>query len=555
MTKLYQIRRSLFLLGILLFSSLSAASPHLIYNVSGYTLSKGHWQRFDSLLFDQGVVLETGQFGQLKSKAEAWNRIDGQGAMLIPGLTDAHGHLLGLGLNVSRLDLRDAQSLEQALNSIDAYVKSHSSQRWIQGRGWNQVFWEDNQKQFPNKNQLDEVISERPVWLRRIDGHAGWANSKALQIAGISKSSIDPEGGKIVRNKAGEPTGVLIDNAMSMMEEKIPSINDKERQAALKAAFAHMLELGLTSMHDAGTDYETMHMLLGMSARGQIPVRINAMISGDDKKLDEMLKMGKVHEPYLEVNSVKLYADGALGSRGAWLLEPYQDQPEQSGLVLTDPAKLKTMFVHLAAKGYQVNVHAIGDKANREVLNIIEGLPEASTAHHLRHRIEHAQIVNVDDIPRFAQLGVIASMQPTHATSDKNMAPDRLGEKRLAGAYAWRKMLDHHVKLAFGSDFPVELANPMLGIYASVTRMDLKGEPKGGWLPGEKLSMAETLQAFTLGAAYAGFLEDQLGSLEPGKKADFVLLDQDLFEIEQSRIPATKVLQTWVDGQLRYQKP
>ncbi len=546
------LKLSHILLTVLLLPSLSVASPKLIYNVKGYTISQGQWQEFEAILFDEGKVLSTGTTSGLNNKAKPWNRFDGEGAMLMPGLIDAHGHLLGLGLNLSRIDMRSADSLKKSLKMIRDYAEKHPDHQWLQGRGWNQVLWEDNKKQFPDKQNLDELSIDKPIWMRRIDGHAGWANSKALELAGVSKNTLDPAGGKIYRDKNGEPTGILVDNAMDLIEKNIPALNPQERRDALDAAFLHLNELGITSMHDAGTDADTLDMLLKQSAQGGLPVRVYSMLSGADNRLESMLSYGHINEPDLKVRSVKLYADGALGSRGAWLLEPYHDDPGQSGLALVEPEQLKKDFHYLANLGYQVNVHAIGDKANRTVLDVIESLPVSSSSKKLRHRIEHAQIVAVEDIPRFAELHVIASMQPTHATSDMNMAPDRLGERRLAGAYAWRKMLDNKVVMASGSDFPVELANPYDGIYSAVTRMDKDGNPKGGWLPSEKLSMQEAIRSFTLDAAFSGFWENELGSLEPGKQADFILLDQNLFTIPVHNIPQIKVHQTWVGGTLKY---
>lgn len=545
------MRMTKWILGLALFITSSLftvveALPTLIHNVKGYTFADGELMEFDSLLFENDTVIAYGSHEELAKQAKASISIDGKGATLLPGLTDAHGHVLGLGLNLMRVDLRGIDSLEGTMKKISEYAKANSELRWIQGRGWNQVLWA--KKEFPTKQMLDAIISDRPVWLSRIDGHAGWANSKALKLAGITKDTADPAGGKIIKDANGEPTGVLIDAAMDMVESKIPELNSMERRTALEMAFDHMLELGITSVHDAGVDFETYKLMLEMAKQQQIPVRVYGMLSGSDARLETMLKMGKVELPYLKFRSVKLYSDGALGSRGAALLAPYSDDPDNKGLLLTTEKKLTEDLSLITRYGFQANVHAIGDAANRLVLDAFAKLPKEQSADVLRHRIEHAQVVAVEDIPRFAELNIIASMQPTHATSDMNMAGDRLGDERLKGAYAWRKMREHDVLIAAGSDFPVELANPFLGIHAAVTRQNSDNQPENGWLPGEKLNRAETLKAFTIDAAYSGFWEDEIGSLEAGKKADFILIDKDVFSVDETKLDDVKVLQTWVGG-------
>lgn len=547
----FNMRTTKWILGFALiitssFLSTVQALPTLIHNVKGYTFADGELVEFDSLLFENDTVITYGSHDELAKQAKASISIDGKGATLLPGLTDAHGHVLGLGLNLMRVDLRGIDSLEQTLQTIEDYAKANSELRWIQGRGWNQVLWA--KKEFPTRQMLDSFISDRPAWLSRIDGHAGWANSKALELAGITKDTADPAGGKIIRDEQGEPTGVLIDAAMSLVESQIPELNQMERRTALELAFDHMLKLGITSVHDAGVDFDTYKLMLEMAKQQQIPVRLYGMLSGSDPRLETMLKLGKIELPYLKFRSVKLYSDGALGSRGAALLAPYSDDPDNKGLLLTTEKKLAEDLSLITQYGFQANVHAIGDAANRLVLDAFAKLPEEQSADVLRHRIEHAQVVALEDIPRFAELNIIASMQPTHATSDMNMAGDRLGDERLKGAYAWRKMREHDVLIAAGSDFPVELANPFLGIHAAVTRQNSENQPEGGWLPGEKLNRAETLKAFTIDAAYSAFWEDEIGSLEAGKKADFILVDKDIFTVEAEQLNDVQIMQTWVGG-------
>ena len=521
------------------------ALPTLLHNIKGYTIKDGELANFNSILFEDGHILAVGTRAELSQLNSFSISIDGKGKTLLPGLIDAHGHILGLGLNMMRVDLRGIDSESETVKKVAEYAETSNS-RWILGHGWNQVLWLN--KEFPSKSSLDKVIADKPVWLSRIDGHAGWANSKALKLAGITKNTPDPDGGKIIRDKSGEATGVLIDAAMSLVENKIPPLNKKERKAALTLAFDHLVKLGITSVHDAGIDFETYKLMLELSGKNRIPLRVYAMLSGADPRLEAMLKYGKVNQPFLKIQSVKLYSDGALGSRGAALLEPYADEPDNKGLLLTSSEKLGKYLALITKYGFQTNIHAIGDAANHMVLEQLSELDDEVSAKKLRHRIEHAQVVVPEEIPLFAELGVIASMQPTHATSDMNMAGDRLGEERLKGAYAWRTFLDNDVVIASGSDFPVEKANPFLGLHAAVTRQDSDNLPEGGWRSDQALTVTEALKSFTIDAAYAGFWEDTIGSLEKGKSADFILVDQDIFNISEDKINDVQVLETWING-------
>ncbi|AOE50334.1 amidohydrolase [Kangiella sediminilitoris] len=531
---------------IMLWVPMASALPTLMHNVNGYTFKDGELKKFNSILFEDGVILAVGSHEELsKMNAVSISR-DGKGKTLLPGLIDAHGHLLGLGLDLMRVNLRGISSEQDTVKKVAAYANDNPDARWVLGRGWNQVLWLD--KEFPTKESLDQSIGNKPVWLSRIDGHAGWANSKALQLAGIDNSTPDPKGGKIIRDENGEATGVLIDEAMSLVERQIPPLNKQERKAALKLAFNHLIDLGITSVHDAGVDFETYKLMLELSKHKRIPLRVYAMLSGADPRLETMLNMGKVNRPFLKIQSVKLYSDGALGSRGAALLEPYSDEPDNKGLLLTTPSNLADYLSLITRHDFQANIHAIGDAANHLVLEQLGQLEDSRSAKVLRHRIEHAQVVVPEEIPLFAKLGVIASMQPTHATSDMNMAGDRLGEARLEGAYAWRTFLDNGVLIASGSDFPVEKANPFLGLHAAVTRQDHSNHPEGGWLPEQRLTVAEALKSFTIDAAYAGFWENSIGSLEVGKQADFILIDQDIFTISPDKIKDVQVIETWING-------
>lgn len=541
----------------LLFSASSlVAAPVVVTNIHGYGFNaERELSPFQVLVFDDatGKVLARGDNSIAKQYAQA-KTIDGKGKTLLPGLIDGHGHVLGLGFNLSMTELRGSQSEQAAVQKVAEFAANNPELSWIRGRGWNQVLWPE--KQFPTTALLDEAVANKPVWLRRVDGHAGWANSQALAIAGITKETLDPAGGEIIRDAKGNPTGVLIDNAMALVERHIPDSTENEKRLALKAAFKHLLALGITSTHDAGVSIDTVKLYQQLAAEQALPMRIYPMLSASDPQLALWLKAGIIDDPtdFLDIRSVKIYGDGALGSRGAALIKPYSDQPEQSGLLVTAPEQLQSLMQQTINAGFQANVHAIGDLSNRLTLDMFEQLVPAEQRLASRHRIEHAQIVAPEDIPRFASLGVIPAMQAVHATSDKNMAADRLGEARLKGAYAWRTFLDQGSIIVGGSDFPVELAEPFHGIHASVTRQDQQNQPKGGWLPQQKLTLVEALRSFTQDAAYGAFQDQMMGTLAPGSWADFILIDRNIFTIPETELWQIGVEQTWLNGQQVFQK-
>lgn len=532
--------------------SQALAAPVLVTNAQGYGFDDKHQLvQFQTLVFDDatGKVLARGNADLAKEYADA-RIIDAKGKALIPGLIDGHGHVLNLGQNLSQVELRQTASEAQAVAKVAAFAKQQPQAQWILGRGWNQVLWPS--QQFPTTQLLDEAVKDKPVWLSRVDGHAGWANSKALQLAGINKDSIDPPGGQIQRDKQGNPTGVLIDNAMLLVEKQIPKANPAEITAALNAAYQHLLALGITSTHDAGVDEANLAVYQQMASEQKIPLRIYAMLSATDPNLANRLAAGPIDDPQdrLDVRSVKIYGDGALGSRGAALLSAYNDKPGEMGLLLTQPDALTAVMKLTLDSGFQANVHAIGDRANRLVLDRFELLQTPAARAKSRNRIEHAQVIAPKDLPRFARLQVLPSMQPTHATSDKNMAGDRLGVARLRGAYAWRTLVDMGNPVVCGSDYPVELANPFHGLHAAVTRQDHNNQPEGGWLPEQKLSLVEALRCFTVDAAYGAYQEQAMGSLSQGQWADFIVLDRDIFTVDPKQIWQTTVLQTYVGGKL-----
>ncbi|RZV38488.1 MAG: amidohydrolase [Chromatiales bacterium] len=537
-------------LALLTIACAPAGAATVWHNINGYTSSTDGIVRFSVLVIDDaGRVVATGENGLLDDYADA-ERIDGQGRSLLPGLIDAHAHVAGLGFLKTSLDLTGTPSVEDAVAAIRQYAADKPTVRWITGRGWNQVLWPV--QAFPTAAQIDAVVADRPVWLRRIDGHAGWANSKALALAGIDDDTPDPVGGKILRDNNGHATGVLIDRAMDLVSAQVPQPNKAESRAAIKAAVDTLLAEGITGVHDAGINIANAEIYMSMADDGELGLRIYAMTGGAGEVLDAIGKPIHAYgNDHLEIASVKLYTDGALGSRGAAMIEPYSDDPENRGLPFWTQEELNAMVEKANGMGFQVGIHAIGDLGNRMALDAFARAQDGKPSP-LRNRIEHSQIVTLDDIPRFAELGIVASMQATHATSDKNMAEDRVGPDRILGGYAWRRMLDAGVVLANGSDFPVELSNPFHGLYASVTRQGRDGEPDGGWYADQALTRAEALHSFTLASAHAARQDDRLGSLEPGKWADFIIIDRDYFTIPAAEIDDIVVLETWVGGEQAY---
>jgi predicted amidohydrolase YtcJ len=542
------MKRILLLIAALLLGATPALADVLVENVNGYTMREdGRLFRFNALwIGDDGRVRQLFEPGDRRPRARL--QIDGRGRTLIPGIFDAHGHVMGLGMGALLIDLSDTNSLAEAQARIRDYAAANPSPRWIVGRGWNQERWRLGR--FPTSADLDAAVADRPVWLERVDGHAGWANSLAMREANISAATQASAGGRIERT-GRNPSGIFVDAAMSLMERAVPPPVPSQRDRALAQAQEILLSFGITSVADMGTSAEDWAVMRRAGDANRLRVRILSYASGIDNLL-AVAGTGPtpwLYDGRLRMIGVKLYLDGALGSRGAWLKAPYRDAPGQRGLPLVDDTALKNMMSRAAMDNFQVAVHAIGDEANAQLLGSIEELALTYRGDR-RWRIEHAQIVDPADLPRFGRNSIIASMQPTHQISDRLMAEARMGIERLQGAYAWRTMLDNHVPLAFGSDFPVESPNPFPGLAAAVTREDAQGQPPGGWFPQQKLSMEQAFAAFTRGAAYAGFAEDRLGTLEPGRMADFIFIDRDIFQIYgQQAIRETQVLETYVGGQ------
>ncbi|MEA3030720.1 MAG: hypothetical protein QOJ53_409 [Sphingomonadales bacterium] len=537
-----------FLIALLALVATPAAADVLVDNVNGYTLREdGRLFRFNGLwVGDDGRVRQLYQRGDRRPERPRF-LLNGRGRTLIPGLIDAHGHVMGLGMGALQLDLSDTSSLAEAQARIAAYAAANPTPRWIVGRGWNQERW--GLGRFPTAADLDAAVGDRPVWLERVDGHAGWANGMAMREAGINAATQAPSGGRIERTGRA-PSGIFVDAAMSLVERAVPPALPITRDRALARAQERLLSYGLTTVADMGTSAEDWAVMRRAGDAGRLNLRILSYASGIDNLL-AIAGTGPtpwLYDGRLRMVGVKLYLDGALGSRGAWLKTPYRDAPGQRGLPLMSDTILKNLMSRAAMDHFQVAVHAIGDQANAELLGAIEELA-LTYGGDRRWRIEHAQIVDPADLPRFGRHGIIASMQPTHETSDWRMAEARMGIERLRGSYAWRAMLANNVPLAFGSDFPVESPNPFPGLAAAISREDAQGQPPGGWLPEQKLSLEQAFAAFTRGAAFAGFAEDRLGTLEVGRMADFVFIDRDIFEgATAAQIRETQVTETYLGG-------
>ena len=534
--------------------SLVFAKTTLMTNVQGYTITGSELESFAAIAFTDDKIDKIYSATDTLPNTKNLTVIDGKGKTLIPGLIDSHGHILNYGLSLLRADLVNSASEQDAVNKTLAYAKANAGLTWIQGRGWNQTQWPSNA--FPNAESLDQHFIEQPVWLERVDGHAGWANSKAMALAGITKDTVSPEGGEIIKDKNGLPTGVFIDNAMALINDSIAPLTIKQQKQVLVKAMDSLASYGLTSVHDAGIDTDNLNAFKELSQEQAMSIRVNAMLYLPSAKWQQTLANGQYRskDDMLTFNSVKIQTDGALGSRGAALIEDYSDHPGHKGLLLNTPQEFEHLVNTSMRQGYQVNSHAIGDNANKLVLDTYEKQIKATNTKALRHRVEHAQVLRLEDIPRFAALDLIAAMQATHATSDKNMAQDRLGPNRMLGAYAWRKLLDAKVMIAAGSDFPVESPNPFFGLHASITRQDHTNSPEGGWFADQKMTPLEAFRSFTLDAAYSGHQESIIGSLAQGKKADFILLDNNLFTMPEQNIWQISVDKTWVNGKLVYEK-
>lgn len=535
-----------------------AADVHLLTAARIHTSDPSQPQAGAIAWDDSGRILAVGDADTLARRYPRARRIDAGKATVVPGLIDAHAHIVGLGLALTRADLVGTKSKREILERLRAFERDLPADAWLLGGGWDQNDWPD--KSFPNAADLDAAFPGRPVWLRRVDGHAGWVNSAALRAVAArpqgaaALASGQPEGGLIVRDAEGRPTGVFVDDAERLIDAVVPAMDQQDRDDALERALQAAVRNGLTGVHDMGTSLADFEQLRRFADEGRLPLRISAYADGDARAFAWLCEHGAyTHDGgRLQMHGLKLLIDGALGSRGAALIEDYSDDPGNRGLVLIEPARYEALVRRARECGLQVATHAIGDHGNRIVLDAYERVlgDDAKTDH--RWRVEHAQVITPGDIPRFATLGIVASMQPTHATSDMPWAQDRVGPERIAGAYAWRRFAEAGVRLALGSDFPVESPDPRLGLHAATTRQDAAGHPPGGWMPEQALDAREALQGFTADAAWADHGEAEVGRLAPGLRADFVVLAQDPLGVPAAELAGLSILSTWVDGRPVY---
>jgi hypothetical protein len=509
--------------------------------------------RARALALRAGRVAALGDEAEIKAFAGPRTRtlrLDGR--VVFPGLTDAHVHVEGLGQALEELDLVGTTSLDDVLAKVRAAARALPPGEWLLGRGWDQNDWPD--KRFPTAADLDGAAGDRPVLLERIDGHASWANTKALTLAGLTAKSVDPPGGRLLRDAAGAPNGVQVDAAQALVARHVPAPSRDARKRRLTRGLLESARVGLTSVHDAGVDLETVALYKELLAEGKLATRVYVMLRADTFLATPSLRPEDLGDGRLTVRAIKAVADGALGSRGALLLEPYSDEPGTTGLATLDPAVYRELLKQALARGFQVNTHAIGDGANRLVLDAYAEAFGREGGAARRFRVEHAQVVAPGDVPRFKALGVIPSMQPTHCTSDMYWAEARVGPERAQGAYLWRTFLQQGVPIAAGSDAPVEKIDLLPGIHASVTRQDAKGWPAGGWRPDERVSIDEALRMFGEHAAFAAFEDGQRGRLSPGYRADLTVLSRDLTAVPPAEILTTQVELTMVAGAVTYER-
>jgi len=508
-----------------------------------------------------GVAIRDGAIVAVGTREEAlaWKGpstrvIDAPGTLATPGLVDAHGHIESLGASLLQLDLRGVKSLDEVARRVKERAAGLPADGWVLGANWDQSLWPGGE--FPDASVLDAACPDRPVWLTRVDGHAGWANSEAMRRAKVDADSRPPSDGQIHRLPDGRPSGVFIDGAMGLVGRAVPPASREEIRSRILEAQRRILASGLTGVHDAGVSRREAEAFAELEKEGLLKLRVYAMASPPSGREVEFVSRPPSTPTggRFEMRAIKLFIDGAMGSRGALLFEPYADDPHNKGLLLIEPETLEKTTVAALQNGWQVAVHAIGDRGNALVLDAFaaarRAVPQAADP---RLRVEHAQVVRKEDVARFVELGAIASMQPSHASDDLRWADARLGPGRVDGAYAWRWFLDGGVRLAFGSDFPVEVVAPQWGLYAALTRQEADGSPAGGWHPDQRMSLDETLRAFTAGSAYAAFAESRLGALKPGFRADLTVFDRDLFRSAPAEVLAAEVRCTIVDGEIAYE--
>lgn len=512
----------------------------IVYGAKVYTVDST-FTVAESFAVKDGKIMATGSNDEVSSRFETQERINLEGKAVYPGLIDAHCHFFHYGLYMQKADLTGSKSFNEVLQKLIAYAEKNPG-GWLIGRGWDQNDWEI--KEYPDKKKLDSLFPQRPVFIERIDGHAALVNSEALKLGGIT-ASTKMTGGKVeIRN--GQTTGILVDNAVDHIKKAIPKPDLQTRIKSLKNAEADCFSVGLTTVDDAGLETDEIALIDSLQKTGDLRMRVYAMVSEKQETFDHYMKQGPYKTERLNVRSVKIYGDGALGSRGACLIQPYTDKPDENGFLLNSNEYYREKAKLLNEKGFQMNTHAIGDSAVKFILDVYGSV--LGSKNDKRWRIEHAQVVTDQDLEKFLQYSVIPSVQPTHATSDMYWAEERLGPERIKKGYRYKELLTSRKIIAAGSDFPVEHINPLYGVYAAVSRKDLKGYPEQGFQPDNKLTREEALRAMTIMAAYSNFEEHEKGSLEPGKFADFVVLDEDLITCPEAKIPKARVIFTYVNG-------
>ncbi|PYT63123.1 MAG: amidohydrolase [Acidobacteria bacterium] len=549
---------ALFFLALLLLGvSLSTQSPNpdlLLLNAHVVTMNDKQ-PSAEAIAVQGERIIWVGTSGEAKRLySKAARTIDLHGATVLPGIIDAHTHLINLGESLVRLNLKDIPSENEIVERVKQRAASAAPGDWILGWGWDEGKWASN---YPSNQALSDATPRNPVFLVGLHTFAAWANQRALKLAGIHKDTKDPENGKILRDeKTGEPTGILLNRAQDLVSKHIPPMTLVQAKRAMQLAARECVRNGLTSVHEAKVTPLMVEAFHELVREGRMPLRVYGMLDGADKNLvEEWLKRGPEIDPHhqLTIRSFKLFADGALGSRGAALLAPYTDAPQTKGVMTTPESEVYSLTRRSLQAGFQVCTHAIGDAANRSVLDAYaQAEKEMPTSRDPRLRVEHAQVLASEDIPRFAKLGVIASMQPTHCTSDMAWAEKRLGPVRVKDAYAWRSVKDSGSHLSLSSDFPGETLNPFYGIYAAITRQDPQGNPPGGWYPEQKLTLEEALRGYTVEAAYAEFQESEKGSIEKGKLVDLTIISKDITKIPPSAILSIRALKTFVGGKIVY---
>jgi predicted amidohydrolase YtcJ len=531
------------------------AADLIVVNGRVYTVDDSR-PMVSAFAVQNGRIVFAGSDREVRALAGSRTRVvDAGGGTVVPGMVDAHAHLLGLGVSLRNVALAGSKTYEEVIARVVERAKTAKPGEWILGRGWDQNLWPE--KKFPTHEALTRALPNNPVVLTRIDGHAILANAMAMSAAKVTAATRDPEGGRIERLADGSPAGVFVDNAESLIGRAVPGSTTAQTREAILAAVAEANKWGLVGIHDAGESQRTIDIFESLARAGKFNLRNYVMVSGDSADVTHYFAVGPrsaLYDGHIWVRAIKLYSDGALGSRGAALLAPYSDDHGNTGLLVTPPAELQRIATGALRRGFQVAVHAIGDRGNRVVLDAYDAaLKAVPTADH-RFRVEHAQVISPQDIPRFATLGVIPSMQASHQTSDMRWAETRVGPERIKGAYAWRSLLNTGVIIPNGSDFPVEEVNPLISFHSAVSRQDASNWPPGGWYPDQVMTREEALKAMTIWPAYAGFQEKVMGSITPGKYADFVILDRDIMTVPASEILATRVMSTWIGGKAVYSR-